>query len=71
LRISVVLAFLGAVLAGIIGGAPGLGRDLMYAQLNGDSTASFAIVIFMGIIGMVIGGAVTWAQRKIVFWVPS
>lgn len=71
IRIAVTIAFLGAVTAGIIGGAPGLGQDLMYAQLNGFPTTTFAIVLLLGLIGMLVSRAVEWAQPKIIFWIPS
>lgn len=70
-RIAVVIAFLAAVTAGIIGGAPGLGRELMYSQLNGLPALSFAIVLQLGILGLLVSALVEWLQPKIIFWIPS
>jgi len=70
-RIAVVISFLAAVTAGIIGGAPGLGRELMYSQLNGLPALSFAIVLQLGILGLLVSALVEWLQPKIIFWIPS
>lgn len=70
LRITAVIAVLVAVVAGLIGGAPGLGRELMYTQLNGLPTATFAIVLLLGIIGLSVSRLVEYLQPKIIFWVP-
>jgi ABC-type nitrate/sulfonate/bicarbonate transport system permease component len=71
LRIAVIISFLAAVTAGIIGGAPGMGREMMYAQLNGQTTLTFAIVLQLGFLGMLVSFVVEWAQPKLIFWVPS
>lgn len=71
IRIAVVIAFLAAVTAGIIGGSPGMGRELMYSQLNGQPSATFAIVLQLGILGMLVSLFVEWLQPKVIFWVPS
>ncbi|CAB4965859.1 unannotated protein [freshwater metagenome] len=68
LRICVVVAVLGSTVAGLIGGAPGLGQDLYYAESLGLTAETFAIVMLLGIIGMVISRLVEWAQPRIVFW---
>ena len=71
LRICIVVAVLGATVAGLIGGAPGLGQDLFYAESYGETAEAFALVLLLGIIGMITSKAVEWLQPKIVFWSPS
>lgn len=70
IRITAVIAVLVAVVAGLIGGAPGLGRELMYSQLNGFPTTTFAIVLLLGILGLSVSRLVEYLQPKIIFWVP-
>lgn len=71
LKIAIVVSLLASVTAGIIGGAPGLGLDLMYSQLTGLPATTFALVLLLGILGTILSRAVEWLQPKIVFWVPS
>jgi ABC-type nitrate/sulfonate/bicarbonate transport system permease component len=68
LRICVVVAVLGSTVAGLIGGAPGLGQDLYFAESMGLTAETFAIVLLLGIIGLIVSRAVEWAQPRIVFW---
>lgn len=68
LRVCVVVSVLGSTVAGLIGGAPGLGQDLYFAESLGLTAETFAIVLLLGIIGMIISRLVEWAQPRIVFW---
>jgi ABC-type nitrate/sulfonate/bicarbonate transport system permease component len=43
----------------------------MYAQLNGQTSLTFAIVLQLGFLGMLVSFLVEWAQPKLIFWVPS
>ena len=70
-RISVTVSLIVAVVAGLIGGAPGLGRDLLLSQSNGQSTVTFAIVIVLGLLGIGASRLVVFLQNRILFWVPQ
>ena len=71
IRIGAVVAVLVAVVAGLIGGAPGLGREVLYSQLNGQPAETFAIVLLLGCIGLLVSKVVEYLQPKIIFWVAS
>lgn len=71
IRISAVVAVLVAVVAGLIGGAPGLGKEVLYSQLNGQPAQTFAIVLLLGCIGLFVSKVVEALQPKLIFWVPS
>ncbi len=71
IRISVTVSLIVAVVAGLIGGAPGLGRDLLISQSNGQSTVTFAIVIVLGLLGLGASRLVVHLQGRLVFWVPK
>lgn len=71
IRIAAAAALIVAVVAGLIGGAPGLGRALLLAQAGGQSDVTFAIVLLLGIMGVIVGHGIGWLQRRIVFWAPS
>jgi ABC-type nitrate/sulfonate/bicarbonate transport system permease component len=70
-RITVTAAMIVAVVAGLIGGAPGLGKDLLLAQASGAATVTFSIVLILGILGLVLSKGVQILQRRLVFWVPQ
>jgi ABC-type nitrate/sulfonate/bicarbonate transport system permease component len=71
IRIAAAAALIVAVVAGLIGGAPGLGRALLLAQAGGQSDVTFAIVLLLGIMGVLVGHGIGWLQRRIVFWAAA
>ena len=71
IRISAAAAMIVAVVAGLVGGAPGLGRDLLLAQASGENTETFAIVMILGILGLAVSRLVVLLQRKLIFWTAS
>ena len=70
IRIAAAAALIVAVVAGLIGGAPGLGRELLLSQAGGLADRTFAIVLLLGILGVIVSHGIGWLQRRIVFWVP-
>lgn len=70
IRISVAAAIVVSVVAGLIGGAPGLGRAILLAQAGGLNELTFALVLLLGIVGIVISRIVIWSQGRLLFWVP-
>jgi len=70
-RISATAALIVSVVAGLIGGAPGLGRELQVAQAGGQSARTFALVLLLGILGVLVSRGITVLQRRIAFWVPQ
>lgn len=70
IRISVAAAIVVSVVAGLIGGAPGLGRSILLAQAGGLNERTFALVLLLGIIGIIISRIVIWSQGRLLFWIP-
>lgn len=70
IRISAAAALVVSVVAGLIGGAPGLGRAILLAQSGGQNEVTFALVLLLGILGVAISRLVIFAQNKTLFWVP-
>ena len=68
IRIAVAASMIVAVVAGLIGGAPSLGQQMLLYQSSGQPNQTFAIVIIFGIIGLVLSRIYSVIQRKIVFW---
>lgn len=70
-RLSASAALVVAIVAGLIGGAPGLGRTILLSQAAGDESRTFATVFVLGVLGILVSRGVTWLQRKAIFWAPT
>lgn len=67
-RIAVAASMIVAVVAGLIGGAPSLGQQMLLYQSSGQPNQTFAIVIIFGVLGLGLARIYSLIQRKIVFW---
>ncbi len=68
IRIAASAALVVAVVAGLIGGAPGLGRAILLSQSGGLSDVTFALVLLLGLLGIAVSRTVTWIQNRTIFW---
>lgn len=68
MRIAAAASLIVAVVAGLVGGAPGLGRLLALYQSAGTADRMYAVVLALGILGVVVSQLIIRAQRRIVFW---
>ncbi len=71
IRVAAPIALVVAVVAGLLGGGPGLGQSLLLAQLAGNRPQVFAYVLILGILGLVIQGVSQWAERRALHWHPQ
>lgn len=71
IRVSIPASLIIAVVAGLLGGGPGLGNSLLKAQLNGSMTSLFAYVIALGLLGLLFQAASEFVERRILHWHPS
>lgn len=71
LRITAPGALLIAVVAGLLGGGPGLGFSLVQAQIAGDRPRLFGYVIILGILGLLIQGLTEQGERRLLRWHPQ
>jgi NitT/TauT family transport system permease protein len=67
-KVSATLALLGAVIAEWIGGDRGLGRAILLANANLDTTTTLAGVLTLAVIGVGLVGGVALIERRTVFW---
>jgi ABC-type nitrate/sulfonate/bicarbonate transport system permease component len=70
-RISVGAALVIALVSELIGGAPGLGRDILLAQNAGLVAKTYAMVLATGLLGLVMYQTVEWVERRVLRWHPS
>src|SRR5712691_5516308 len=66
-KVSATLALLGAVIAEWIGGGRGLGRAILLANSNLDTTTSLAGVMTLAAIGVGLVGGVAMIERRAIF----
>jgi NitT/TauT family transport system permease protein len=68
LKVAATLALLGAVVAEWVGGDRGLGRAILLANSNLDTTTALAGVATIATLGISLIGALTLLERRYVFW---
>ena len=68
LKVATTLALLGAVVAEWVGGDRGLGRAILLANANLDTTTALAGVATIATLGILLIGALTLLERRYVFW---
>lgn len=73
LRISAATALILEVVAELIGGAPGLGQRILTAENAGPTMfpLMYAFVLVTGILGIVLTGAFTLAEKRVLHWHES
>ncbi|TJY66273.1 ABC transporter permease subunit [Arthrobacter sp. CAU 1506] len=71
IRITAPIALVVAVVAGLFGGGPGLGRLLMRAASSGQQTEVFSIVLVAGMLGLLFQSISVVAERRVLHWHPS
>lgn len=70
-RIAAMFALVVSIVAELVGGAAGLGNDILKAQSAGDDTTMYALILFSGALGIVITTTFSWLERQLLFWHPS
>ena len=65
---AATLSLLGAVVAEWVGGDRGLGRAVLLANSNLDTTTALAGVAVIAALGMALIGLLTLLERRYLFW---
>lgn len=70
LRIAAAVALILAVIAELIGGASGLGRDILLAEDSGASALPlvYALIVITGLTGIAIAAVFTLLERRSLRW---
>lgn len=71
MRVAAPAALVITVVAGLLGGGPGLGRSIYQAQAGGDYPSLYAYVIVLGVLGLIFQGASRQAERRVLHWHAS
>lgn len=70
-RIAAMFALVVSIVAELVGGAAGLGNDILKAQSAGDDTTMYALILVSGVLGVIITTSFSWLERRVLFWHPS
>lgn len=70
-RVAAPTSLIVAVVAGLLGGGPGLGQSLLQAQLAGNQPDLFAYVLILGLLGLVFQGVSSLIERRVLHWHPQ
>jgi NitT/TauT family transport system permease protein len=71
LKSAAVFAVVGAVVGEYLGGGKGLGELVRLNSQNMRMDRVFALIFYLGIMGLLLFGVVAWAEKKLVFWHKS
>ncbi|QCY48160.1 ABC transporter permease [Glutamicibacter creatinolyticus] len=70
-RIGAPSALIIVVVAGLLGGAPGLGSSIYGAQAAGDFPRVYALVLVLGVLGLLAQNGAVLIERKVLHWHPA
>jgi len=70
-RVAAPTSLVIAVVAGLLGGGPGLGQSLLLSQISGNQPQLFAYVLILGVLGLIIQAVSQWGERMLLHWHPQ
>ncbi|GAA4478029.1 ABC transporter permease [Microbacterium panaciterrae] len=71
LRVAAPTSLVIAVVAGLLGGGPGLGQSLLMSQISGNQPRLFGYVLILGALGLLIQWLSQWGERRLLHWHPQ
>ncbi|MGW6172183.1 ABC transporter permease [Arthrobacter sp. NPDC055138] len=71
MRIAAPISLVVAVVAGLLGGGPGLGRSIFQAQAAGNYPSLYGLVLVLGFLGLCFIGGSRAIERRLLHWHES
>lgn len=71
LRIAAVTALVLSIVTELVGGAQGIGLEIVQAQLAASYARVYAFVIVAGVLGLAVNWAFASLERRLLAWHPS
>lgn len=71
LKTAAVFSVVGAVVGEYLGGGKGLGELIRLSAQTLRIDRVFAMIVYLGVIGILLFGVVAWTERKLLFWQES
>jgi ABC-type nitrate/sulfonate/bicarbonate transport system permease component len=68
MRLAAAVALLLDVLAEIVAGGGGLGLQILQGQAGGDISYTYALILLVGIIGVIVVVGITAVERRVMHW---
>lgn len=68
MRLAAAAALLLDVLSEIVAGGSGLGLQILQGQAGGDISYTYALILLVGIIGMIVVVGLTAIERRVMHW---
>jgi len=68
LKTAAVFCVVGAIIGEFLGGGSGFGELVRIAATQIRIDRVFALILYLSLVGLALFWAVTWVQRRIVFW---
>jgi NitT/TauT family transport system permease protein len=68
MKVAIALSLVGAIVGEFVASQRGLGYVILSAQGTFDTTRVFAAVLLLALLGLVLYGALAWAERKATPW---
>ncbi|MDH3303145.1 MAG: ABC transporter permease [Acidimicrobiia bacterium] len=71
LKTAAVFSVVGAVVGEYLGGGKGLGELIRLSAQTLRIDRVFAMIAYLGVLGIILFGLVAWTERKLLFWHKS
>jgi NitT/TauT family transport system permease protein len=71
LKTAIVFAVVGAVVGEFVGADAGLGHLIKQTDYQLDVALTFAIIVLLSLVGIILFYAVEWLERWVLFWAPG
>lgn len=71
LKTGIVFAVVGAVVGEFVGADAGLGHVIKQTDYQLDVALTFAIIVLLSLVGILLFYAIEWLERRALFWAPS
>ncbi len=68
LRLSLALALIMMIISEFVGSTDGIGREMLQAQSLFDVRVMWAIIVFLGLLGIVVNGLFVVLERRVLAW---
>lgn len=68
LEVAMILALIGAIVAELNSAEKGLGMLMQSMNFTMDVAGQFSILFILGLLGLILNGAITLVRRRVLFW---
>ena len=70
-RIAATFSLIATVVAELVGGAAGLGNEILKAEFNGDQPTMYALILVTGFLGTAVSLVFRRFEERLLFWHPA